>query len=63
ALKHLFRYIKGTTNYTIIYNKGREIITALLRGLYTVVDTAHANMIRRISIGGYIIFLAGGLII
>lgn len=56
-MRHLFRYIKGTSYYSLIYG-GKFPLSNL--NLHAYSDAAHGdNVPSRKSTGGYVIFLAG----
>ena len=59
AIKHVFRYLKGTCNHTLTYSRSDQEWKLELN-MYC--DTDWASSYDRKSISGYIFLLAGGAI-
>ncbi|SCZ91576.1 BZ3500_MvSof-1268-A1-R1_Chr1-2g01500 [Microbotryum saponariae] len=60
ALKHILRYLVGTRNFSIRYQKSFQPMLAILEGF---VDADHgADPVTRHSVSGYIFTCAGGAI-
>ncbi|SGY34669.1 BQ5605_C002g01665 [Microbotryum silenes-dioicae] len=60
ALKHILRYLVGTRNFGIRYQKSFQPMSAILEGF---VDADHgADPVTRRSVSGYVFMCAGGAI-
>ncbi|SGY96283.1 BQ5605_C036g11556 [Microbotryum silenes-dioicae] len=60
ALKHILRYLVGTRNFGIRYQKSFQPMSAILEGF---VDADHgADPVTRQSVSGYVFMCAGGAI-
>ncbi|MBE3046501.1 hypothetical protein IMZ48_29025 [Candidatus Bathyarchaeota archaeon] len=68
-IKNLFRYLKGTAGYGILYQGDpRDLLPAydllspgvLNYGLHAASDAAHADNASRVSTGGYVVFVGRG---
>ena len=59
AIKRIFRYLKGTKNYSLTYGGSREILNQDLNIFCDADWAADAN---RKSVSGYVITLAGGAV-
>jgi hypothetical protein len=58
-MKHLYRYIKGTVDYGILF-QGDPRDHSPRYGLYAASDAAHADNADRVSTGGYVVFVGRG---